>query len=495
MTEAPRAPRRPHDPRDPDQVPPLAVALPLAAQHVLAMFASNLTPAVLIAGVIGASTGQAAALVQAALLCAGLATLLQTIGVGPVGSRLPLMMGTGFAFIAVAVPLAETQGVAAVFGGVLVTALVQVAIGLGIHKVAFLFPPVVTGTIILVVGLGLLPSGINLAAGGVGREGFGSWVNFGVAAVVLLLAVVLNQYGRGLLRTASVLFAVVAGYGVAAALGMVSLDGVADRPAVAAPTPFPFGIEFTAVAVLSMAVLGVVNMVDSVGTVNAVTEGGAGRTATRRELRGGILAEGGSAALGGVFGALPTTMFSQNIGLVALTQQMSRWVVAIAGGALVVLAMLPQVAGVLASVPPPVLGGGVLVLFGMVCAIGIQMLAKDGLDARSLLVVAISVGLGRGIAAAPDAVAGITGRWSALFDSGIVVAALLAVVLNLVLPGRAGSAGAPGSPAEVDVRDLPSHADPAVDAVQAERWRREVEAVDLVVLEAEVERRRSSSTG
>jgi xanthine permease len=442
-----------YDRADPDARPPWGVAVPLGLQHVLAMFTSNLTPAILLAGVIGATTGEATLLVQAALLCAGLATLLQTVGIGPVGSRLPLMMGAGFAFIAVAVPLAEDFGLDAVLGGVLVTAAVQVAIALGIHRIAFLFPPVVTGTIILVIGLGLLPSGVNLAAGGLGSPDFGAPVNFAVAGLVLVLTVVLNQFCRGLLCSAAVLIAVVVGYLVAVPLGLLDLSGVGDRPLVAVPTPFEFGLSFPLVAVLSMAVVGVVNMVDSVGTVHAVTEGGAGRPATNRELRGGILAEGGSAVLGGVFGALPTTMFSQNIGLVALTKQMSRHVVTIGALVLVGLSLLPQVAAVLAAIPPAVLGGGVLVLFGMVCAIGVQLLSKDGLDTRALVIVALSVGLGRGIAAAPDAVGRVTGEWGALFDSGIVVAAVVAVVLNLVLPGRPGRTGRPAATAEVVVAD------------------------------------------
>jgi NCS2 family nucleobase:cation symporter-2 len=227
---------------------------------------------------------------------------------------------------------------------------------------------------------------------------------------------------------------------------------------VAFPTPFAFGVSFELVAILSMAIVGVVNMVDSVGTVHAVTEGGAGRPATRRELSGGILAEGGSAVLGGVFGALPTTMFSQNIGLVALTKQMSRHVVTIGACVLVGLSVLPQLAAVLAAIPPAVLGGGVLVLFGMVCAIGIELLSKDGLTSRSLLILALSVGLGRGIASAPDAIAGVVGEWGALFSSGIVVSAVVAIVLNLVLPGRTVPASEPPSPAE-----------PFVDAAREER--------------------------
>jgi xanthine/uracil permease len=180
-------------------------------------------------------------------------------------------------------------------------------------------------------------------------------------------------------------------------------------------------------------------------------------------LRGGILAEGGSAVLGGVFGALPTTMSSQDTGLVALTEQMSRHVVTIGAVVLVALSLLPQVAAVLAAIPPAVLGGGVLVLFGMVAAIGIQLLLEDGLNTRRLLIVALSVGLGRGIAAAPDAVDRVSGEWGALFDSGIVVAAVVAVLLDLVLPGRKDRTAEPPSPAEVVVDDVAAeHRPPAV---------------------------------
>ncbi|MEU6698254.1 solute carrier family 23 protein [Pseudonocardia sp. NPDC046786] len=421
---------------DTDAFPPLREAVPLGLQHVLAMFASNLTPAFLLATAVEATPEQRTLLVQGALLCAGLATLLQTIGFSVVGGRLPIMMGSGFVFISVAVPLAAERGLAAVWGAALVTALVQVLIALNIHRIAWLFPPLVTGTIILVIGLGLLPSAFTLAAGGATAPDFGAAGHLGLAAFVLVLAVVLNRWGPGLLGTAAVLVSLVAGYLVALAFGMVDLAGVGPAGWVAVPTPFAFGLSFDVIAIFTMAVVGVVNMVDSVGTVNAVTQAGAQRPATRRELRGGILAEGCSAAIGAVFSALPTTMFSQNIGLIALTRQMSRHVVTIAAGVLVAMALLPKAAAVIGATPPAVLGGGVVLLFGMVCAIGIQMLVTDGIDQRALVIVALSVGLGRGLAGVPDLLALLPGQWRPLLESGVVVAAVVAVLLNLVLPGR-----------------------------------------------------------
>lgn len=445
-TTAPRPAPTP-DRSDIETMPPLREAVPLGLQHVLAMFASNLTPAFLLATAVEATPAQRTLLIQGALLCAGLATLLQTIGFSIVGGRLPIMMGSGFVFISVAVPLAAERGLAAVWGAVLVTAVVQVVIALNIHRIAWLFPPLVTGTIILVIGLGLLPSAFTLAAGGAGSPTFGAAANLGLAAFVLVLAVVLNRWGRGLLGTAAVLISLVVGYLVALALGMVDLAGLGPAGWVAFPTPFAFGLSFDVVAILTVAVVGVVNMVDSVGTVNAVTQAGARRPATTRELRGGILAEGGSALLGAVFSALPTTMFSQNIGLIALTRQMSRHVVTIAAGVLVAMALLPKAAAVIGATPPAVLDGGVVLLFGMVCAIGIQMLTERGLDQRALVVVALSVGLGRGLASVPNLLALVPGQWRPLLESGVVVTAVVAVLLNLVLPGRperdAATAGTP----------------------------------------------------
>lgn len=209
-TTAPRPAPTP-DRSDIETMPPLREAVPLGLQHVLAMFASNLTPAFLLATAVEATPAQRTLLIQGALLCAGLATLLQTIGFSIVGGRLPIMMGSGFVFISVAVPLAAERGLAAVWGAVLVTAVVQVVIALNIHRIAWLFPPLVTGTIILVIGLGLLPSAFTLAAGGAGSPTFGAAANLGLAAFVLVLAVVLNRWGRGLLGTAAVLISLVVG--------------------------------------------------------------------------------------------------------------------------------------------------------------------------------------------------------------------------------------------------------------------------------------------
>lgn len=424
---------------DPDVLPPWPVAIPLGLQHVLAMFASNLTPAILIGSALDMSPGDRTMLVQAALLCAGLATLLQTIGIGPIGGRLPIMMGSGFAFIAVAIPLAVDYGIAAICGAILVTAVVQVVIALNVHRIAAYFPPVVTGTIILIIGLGLLPTGLTLAAGGnaaIGTDAFGSWKNLGVATLVLVISVGLNRFGRGIWSMASVLIGLVVGYAVAIPLGMTNFSGVGAADVVAVPNPFHFGMSFEVVAIVSFAVIGVVNMVDSVGTVHAVTQAGAGRRATKKEMRGGILAEGSSAAIGSVFGALPTTMFSQNIGLIGLTRVMSRHVVTIGAVVLVGMALLPKAAAVFSSVPSAVLGGGVILLFGMVCAIGIEMLTENGLDQRALIIVALSLSLGRGIASVPGLFDNVAGEWAVVFESGILVGAFVAVVLNLILPPK-----------------------------------------------------------
>lgn len=436
------------DPRsdDPDQTPPLRVAVPLAIQHVLAMFASNVTIPIILAGVIGASTGQTTALVQIAILVSGLATLVQTVGIGPVGARLPIVQGTGFAFAALAFPLAAEYGVSAVFGGALVAAVVQSVLGLVLRWVRWLFPPVVIGVVITSVGMGLLPVGMELAAGGVGSEDFGDPVNLGLAALVLVLTCVLSQFGTGMWSAAAVLVALVLGYLAAIPFGLVDFAQVEEASWLSVAVPFEFGVSFPVAAVVAMSVVAVVNALDSIGTISAITKGGADREPTGRELSGAVMADGAGSLLAGVFGTIPNTSFSQNAGLVAITRVMSRHVVTIGGVLLVFLSLLPKASALVAAMPSAVLGGAALVLFGMVMAIGFRMLGETGLDQRLLLIVAVSLGVGQGLALVPETVAGAPEQVRVLLETGVVPAAAVAVALNLVFPDGPRSSAPSGHP-------------------------------------------------
>ncbi len=419
---------------DVNELPPLKKAVPLGIQHVLAMFVGNVAPPVIVAGAIGAATGEAAFLVQVALLMAGVSTLLQALGVGPVGARLPVVQGTSFAFIAVAIPLAQNFGLSAVFGGALVAGVVQILLGTSLRWLRWLFPPLVSGVVVLVIGVSLLPAGINYAAGGVGADDFGAPVHLALAGFVMLITVVINQFTRGFSSAAAVLIGLILGYLVALPLGLVDFEPIAEASWVSLPMPLELGMTFPLTAVIGMSIVAIASSMETIGDLSAITRGGAGRDITHRELSGGVMGDGVGTAIASLFGAMPNTSFSQNVGLVALTGVISRYVVALGAGVLVLAGLLPKLGAAVATMPPAVLGGSAIIMFAMVASAGINMLASTMLTRRNQLIIALSIGLGLGLQAVPDAVAVFHEQVRLLLESGVVPAAVLAVVLNLVLP-------------------------------------------------------------
>jgi len=433
--------------RDPNYTPPLAKAVPLGIQHVLAMFVSNVTPAIIICGAAGFGFGsnspdfpQMIYMIQMSMFFAGVATLLQTIGFGPVGARLPIVQGTSFAFIPIMIPLVAGQGVDAIavlMGGVLVGGLFHACLGMFIGKIRFALPPLVTGLVVMMIGLALVKVGIQYAAGGVpaiGTEEYGSLQNWTVAGVVILVTLALKFFTRGMLSISAVLLGLVAGYVVAMAMGMVSFGGVGRAASFALPNPLHFGLEFSAAAIIGFCLMAFVSAVETVGDVSGITKGGAGREATDTEIAGATYADGLGTAVSGLFGALPNTSFSQNVGLIAMTGVMSRHVVTIGALFLIAAGLIPKVGAVISTVPIEVLGGGVIVMFGMVVAAGISMLSDVDWNRRNMVIFAISLSLGLGLQLEPGALQYLPGTIKVLATSGILPAALIAIVLNLVLP-------------------------------------------------------------
>jgi len=433
--------------RDPNYTPPLVKAIPLGIQHVLAMFVSNVTPAIIVAGAAGFGFGSNSPdfpnliyMLQMSMFMAGVATLLQTISFGPVGAKLPIVQGTSFAFIPIMVPLVAGKGVdamAAVMGGILVGGLFHAALGTVIGRIRFALPPLVTGLVVTMIGLALVRVGVQYAAGGVpamGTEKFGNLQSWSVALVVILVTLGLNFFARGMLAVSAVLLGLIAGYGVAFALGMVNFAGVGRAAVFALPNPFHFGIEFTAAAIIGFCAMAFVSAVETVGDVSGITKGGAGREATDREIAGATYADGFGTALSGVFGALPNTSFSQNVGLIAMTGVMSRHVVTIGAVFLIVAGLFPKVGAVISTVPIEVLGGGVIVMFGMVVAAGISMLSDVQWNRRNMVIFAISLSLGLGLQLEPSALQHLSDTPRVLLTSGILPAAAIAIILNLILP-------------------------------------------------------------
>ena len=439
-------PALPHgDASDPDSFPGFAAAIPLGIQHVLAMFVSNLTPAIIVAGAAGFGFGspdpsELVYMIQMSMLFAGIATLLQTVGLGPIGARLPLVQGTSFAYISIMVPIVAGKGVAAM--GALTTAalcggLFHTVMSRFVGKVRMALPPLVTGLVVLMIGLSLMRVGVQYSAGGVpmiGSPAFGAGQSWLLAGVVVVVTLGLNFFGRGIWATASVLIGLLAGYAVAALLGRISYAAVGQAHWVMVPTPFHFGLTFSASAILGFCLIGFVSSIESIGDVEAICQGNAGRPATDRELTGAVAADGIGTALAAVFGAMPNTTFSQNVGLIAMTGVMSRHVVSIGAGFLILCGLLPKIGAVVTTIPIEVLGGGVIVMFGMVASSALAMLSAVDWNQRNRLIFAIALSLSLGLQLEPAALAHLSETWRVLLASGVLPAAVIAVVLNLLLP-------------------------------------------------------------
>jgi xanthine permease len=426
---------------DPNVTPALGAAIPLGLQHVLAMFASNVTPSIIVAGAAGLAFGSAEQvyLIQMAMLFAGIATLFQTMGFGPVGARLPIMQGTSFAFVGVLAGIAATQGLGVALTSCLIGGLIHFALGGVIDKIRFLFPPLVTGLVILAIGLYLIPVAIKYAAGGAAKfqmeaESFGSLMHWSVALTVVIVSLVCKFFGKGLVSTAAILIGLIAGYVLAFMLGMVNFGAVAKASFFNVPQVFPHGFEISIGAIIAVTLVSIVSAIETVGDVSATTKAGAGRDATDTEIKGATYADGLGTAVAAVFGGLPNTSFSQNVGIVGMTGIMSRHVVTIGGIVLIICGLLPKIGALIASMPLPVLGGGVIVMFGMVVAAGLNMLSEVKMNRRNMIIIAVSLAFGLGLNLVPTAVQYLPGVVKTLATSAVAPTALAAILLNLILP-------------------------------------------------------------
>ncbi|NUP03726.1 MAG: purine permease [Nonomuraea sp.] len=406
----------------------------LGLQHVLAMYAGAVAVPLIVGGALKLPPDQLAYLINADLLISGIATLIQCVGVWRFGVRLPIMQGCTFAAVTPMVLIGTTQGgLPAVYGAVIVSGLLVMALAPWFAKIVRLFPPLVTGTIITIIGLSLLPVAANWAAGGVGSPSYGEPRNIAMAAAVLLIILTIYRLSRGFLGRIAVLVGIAAGTLAAIPLGFTDFSHVGSAALFGVSTPFAFGPPtFHVTAIVSMCVVMLVSMTETTGDFVAVSEL-TGSELTPRRLADGLRADGFSTALGGVFNTFPYTAFAQNVGLVGLTGVRSRWVVATSGGILVALGLVPVLGAVIAAIPQPVLGGAGIAMFGTVAASGIRTLTKVSFDGNhNLVIVAVSIG----VAAIPVGAPGFYDRfpdWAqTILNSGISTGSLLVIVLNLV---------------------------------------------------------------
>lgn len=423
-----------------DQKLPLGQTAVLGLQHVLAMYAGAVAVPLIVGGAIGLTKSQLAFLINADLFTCGIATLLQCLGTfRGVGIRLPIIMGVTFTAVGPMIAIGSNLGLPYVYGSILVSGLFIFLFAGYFSRLRKFFPPVVTGSVVTIIGTSLLPVALNWAAGGIGSPDYGAPYNLALALGVLIFIAVITRYAKGFIAAIAVLLGLILGSVVAYFTGHMSLAGVASEPWVAVTKPFWFGLpKFDAVAILTMILVALVSMVESTGVYFAI-----GKVTdveiTEQDIGNGLRAEGLAVMLGSILNSFPYTTFSQNVGLVALTRVKSRFVVAAAGVILILLGLLPKFAAIVASIPAAVLGGAGLVMFGMVAASGIRVLSTvDFGRNENLFIVAVSVGLGLGVSVVPQVFEHLSPTIKLLFSNGIVVGSFTAILLNYVFNYRQG---------------------------------------------------------
>ena len=414
----------------------------LGLQHVLVMYAGAVAVPLIVGRALKLPPEQVALLINADLFAGGIATLIQAWGLPGIGIRLPVMMGVTFASVGpmIAIGTNPQLGLLAIYGAVIAAGLFGVLVAPFVSRLLPLFPPVVTGTIITVIGITLMRVGVNWAGGGVGNPAFGDPTFLGIALFVLAVILVLSKYGKGFLANVSVLVGIVAGCVVAASLGLMHFDKVASASWVGIVTPFQFGWPtFDVAAIVTMCLVMVVVMIESTGMFLALGEM-TGTKVDQKRLTEGLRADGLGTFIGGVFNTFPYTSFSQNVGLVGVTGVRSRWVAVVGGLVMLVLGLAPKLAALVEAVPQFVLGGAGLCMFGMVAATGIRILSNVDFKVQrnNLLVVAISIGFGMIPLVAPKFFEHMPKALAPLLESGILLASIAAVLLNLWFNGLRG---------------------------------------------------------
>ena len=442
---------------------PLKKAIPLGMQHVLAMFVGNLTPILLITGACGLGAGTEFADLQIALLqtamLAGVVTLIQLFSIGPVGGKVPIIMGTSSGFIGVCNSVSAVMGggilaYGAIMGASLIGGLFEGVLGFMLKPLRRFFPPVVTGAVVLAIGLSLISVGVNSFGGGSSAKDFGSLENLLLGAIVLIVIVALKHGTKGMTSASSILIGIIVGYIVAAVMGMVlpttgvdaegveytkawvlNWQKVADASWFAIPAIMPVKLVFDVRAIVPIMIMFVVTAVETVGDISGVMVGGMDREATDTELAGGVICDGLGSSLASLFGVLPNTSFSQNVGLVTMTKIVNRFALTTGAIFLILCGLFPKLAALISIMPQSVLGGAAVMMFSSIVVSGIQLITKEPMTPRSITIVSVALGLGYGLGANGGVLSGLPQFVQLIFGgSGIVPAAIVAIVLNIVLP-------------------------------------------------------------
>ena len=415
-----------------DDNPSLPKKILFGLQHIFAAFSGIVVVPLVIAGTLGFDSAMTTALISASILASGIATIVQARGIGKVGSRVACIMGTDFTFVSPAISVGQTLGMAGIVGATILGSFFEIILSYFIKPLMKLFPPIVTGTVVCLIGLTLLPVSIDWAAGGSGAADYGSLRNLSIAMLVLIITLILNRYGKGMLSSASILIGMTIGYLICIPLGMVDFSAIKEASWFSMPKIFQYGVVFDWKAVLAFIPAYFVTTIETVGCLKAIGET-SNIEMDEKKVGSGVLADGVGSIIGATVGSFSNTSFSQNVGLISLTKVASKYVAVMAGIILVILGLFPKLAGLINGIPQPVLGGVGIVMFGTVAAAGIKTLSRVKLTDRNLLIIATSIALGLGVTFRPEVISQLPEGLQMIFASGISTGTIVALVLNLVL--------------------------------------------------------------
>ena len=419
-------------------IPQPGQLIPLGLQHVVAAVVGIITPAILVSNTCGLTEAEKTLMIQVSLILTAIATLLQLFPIfRRIGSGLPVIMGISFAYIPTLQAIGEQFDIATILGAEIIGGIVAIVFGVFVKWIRPLFPPLVTGTVIFTIGLSLYPTAVKYMAGGAGTAWFGNVKSWVVALITLAVVVFLSNFTKGIFKLGAILIGMIVGYIVAYFVGMVDFSSVGTSSWFALPEVMPFEIKFVPSACVSLAIVYVVNAVQTIGDLSSTTMGGMDRMPTDRELSGGIIGQGLMSIVGAFFGGLPTASYSQNVGIVTVNKVINRAVFALAAGILLVAGLMPKFASLLTTIPQCVIGGATISVFATITMTGIRMITEGGFTPRKSSVVGLSVALGVGITQVSGCLAGegFPAWVNTVFgSSSVVVATIVAIVLNLVLP-------------------------------------------------------------
>jgi uracil-xanthine permease len=428
---------------DLDGIPPLKEAVPLALQHLLAMIVGNMVPAILIANVVGLNQTQSTMLIQGSMLAAGLATFLQLYPIPlfkgyKIGVRLPLMMGMSYVFLGACISVAAEHGLAALFGAQIAAGVIVFLVGFIIKKIRHIFTAVISGTIIACMGIGLFSTAIKNLAGGEGTELFGNPINFLIGGFVTIIIIMINKFGKGLVKNSSILIGIVVGYAVSLAAGIIDFSAVHGAAFISLPTPVAFGLEFKPELIAMFTIIYIIGIVDMMGASTIVTMGAMDREVTDEELSSIVLGNSISSIISSVFSALPTGVFSQNTVIVSMNKVISRYVIALGAAVLLLAGVSPYLGAIMTTIPNCVIGGATIVVFSSIAMSGFSIIGSDGFTEENNLIAGVSIAVSIGVSTFPqvlnqfpDIVQTIVGN--SYIVSGAVIAILLQTAFKLKL--------------------------------------------------------------